>query len=361
MSGLTSFAAAVAWIDREFGGPPAAETVPLGDALRRVVAADVVARRAAPPFDRAALDGWAVRAEETLGASLYNPVLLPARPIACGMRLPPGADAVIPLEAAQRSMGGTIEIVEPVAGGADVERGGDFYCAGAVVLPAGRPIGAAQLGLLAEAGIEVIAAVRRPRVRLVVAAGDADAATPMLAAFVARDGGIVEIHAADDERAAPDVDLVLILGGTGQGEADTALRAAAGRMAIHGVALRPGSFVALGHAGSVPLFLLPRGLADCLWAYELLAGRAVRRSAGRPPGPPYAVCELAAARKIVSAVGYAEVRPVRLAAGAVEPVAGSGLFAAAGEADGFVVVPEASEGIPPGSRVPVYLYDRHGE
>jgi molybdopterin molybdotransferase len=234
------------------------------------------------------------------------------------------------------------------------------------VLRAGRRLGAAELGLLGEAGIGAVAVVRHPRVRLVVVP---DAATPMLAALVARDGGIAEIRPADRERpqtvgaavAMPGADIVLVLGGCGQGEADAALRAAAGNIAMHGVALRPGSSIAIGRAGAMPLFLLPENPADCLWAYELLAGRAVRRHAGRSPEPPYFARDLVAARKIVSAIGYAEVRPVRRIADSdhIEPVAGTGLFAAAGEADGFVLVPEASEGVAPGGRVPVSLYDRH--
>jgi molybdopterin molybdotransferase len=129
-------------------------------------------------------------------------------------------------------------------------------------------------------------------------------------------------------------------------------------LAVHGVALRPGETAGAGRAAGVPVFLLPGAPADCLWAYELLAGRAIRLMAGLGPGLPYAKETLRTARKIVSEVGTVEVLPVRrTASGEVEPMpsfAEAGLAAAA-HADGFVLVPEASEGYPQGAAVTVYL------
>jgi molybdopterin molybdotransferase len=368
MSGLTPFAEAVAWIDREIATPLAAESVPLAAAPGRVLAEDVVARCDAPPFDRTTVEGWAVKAEETLGANLYNPLLLPAKPVAAGARLPPGTDALVPVEAAESRAGGSIEVVEPVHAGAGVERRGESFAAGTVVVQAGRLLGPAELGLLVEAGIGEAVAVRRPRVRILALLGVPQAAMPMLEGLIARDGGIADRGNADRDSprslgaaaAMPGADIVFVLGACGRSDADAALRAAAGTIAMHGVALRPGSAIGLGHAGALPLFVLPESPADCLWAYELLAGRAVRRRAGLPPDPPYVAGDYVAARKIVSAVGLTEVRPVRRIADReeVEPVTGSGLFAAAGAADGFVIVPEGSEGVAPGGRVRVYLYDR---
>ena len=105
--------------------------------------------------------------------------------------------------------------------------------------------------------------------------------------------------------------------------------------------------------------LLPGAPAACLWSYELFAGRAIRRLGGRGPELPYRSREMITARKIVSAIGMTEICPVRCGAGdTVEPVpsfAEIGLMAAVG-ADGFVIVPEGSEGYPQGGRVTVYLY-----
>ena len=160
--------------------------------------------------------------------------------------------------------------------------------------------------------------------------------------------------------AAPGVDIVLIVGATGPGSDDHAAAALAevGVLAVHGVALRPSETAGAGRAGEVPVFLLPGPPADCLWAYELLAGRAIRLMAGRIPALPYAAEILRVARKIVSEVGTMEVCPVRRRGGGeVEPMpafAEAGLAAAA-HADGFVLVPEASEGYPQGAAVTVYL------
>ena len=159
------------------------------------------------------------------------------------------------------------------------------------------------------------------------------------------------------------VDIVLVIGGTGPGSDDhsAAALAEAGELAIHGVALRPGETAGLGHTVSgVPVALLPGAPAACLWSYELFAGRAIRRLGARGSELPYRSREMITARKIVSAIGMTEICPVRCGAGdIVEPVpsfAEIGLMAAVG-ADGFVIVPEGSEGHPQGARVTVYLYE----
>ena len=106
--------------------------------------------------------------------------------------------------------------------------------------------------------------------------------------------------------------------------------------------------------------LLPGAPAACLWSYELFAGRAIRRLGRRSPELPYRSREMITARKIVSAIGMTEICPVRCGAGdSVEPLpsfAEAGLMAAVG-ADGFVIVPEGSEGHPQRGRVTVYLYE----
>jgi molybdopterin molybdotransferase len=136
--------------------------------------------------------------------------------------------------------------------------------------------------------------------------------------------------------------------------------AAAGSLDIHGVALMPGETAGLGHTlGGVPVLLLPGSPAACLWNYELFAGRAIRRLGGRNSEPPYRVVGVTTTRKIVSAIGLTEICPIRrLADGRVEPLAafaGVGLMATAA-ADGFMIVPAASEGYPAGATINAYFY-----
>ena len=155
---------------------------------------------------------------------------------------------------------------------------------------------------------------------------------------------------------------MLVIGGTGRGRDDhaAAALAAAGKCAIHGVALLPGETTGLGHnVGGVRVVLLPGAPAACLWSYELLAGRAIRRLGGRNPELPFQSREVVTARKIVSSLGMTEICAVRFGDGeTVEPLpsfAEIGLMAAVG-ADGFVIVPQGSEGFPEGARITVHLY-----
>jgi len=154
---------------------------------------------------------------------------------------------------------------------------------------------------------------------------------------------------------------VIVTGRTGAGPDDVAAPALAGigEVALHGIALRPGGSAGLGRAGGVPVALLPGDPLACLVAYELLAGRLVRRLAGLGADLPHPTRELEISRKLVSAVGFVEVSQVRLVDGQVEPlgVAEFGGLAAAARADGFVVVPAALEGYAPGARVTVHLYE----
>lgn len=382
-----------AWIDAQVSSLRA-EDVPLVEAGGRVAAADVAAGFDLPPFDRAAVDGIAVRAEDTVGASPYSPCLLRwvaasdelpvggAAQLNAGAPLPRGADAVIALHLVGREAGGAAAITEPVAAASGTEPRGCQVATGNTLVAAGRLLRAAELGLLASAGWERVAVVRRPLVRCVIAgamletarspsrAQVYEASGPALRAVVERDGGrIVEATAVARDRASlrdallrPGADIILVVGGTGPGADDEAAAALAeaGELVIDGVALRHADSAGLGRAGGVPVVLLPGSPAACLLAYEVLAGRAIRRLGGRNGALPFPTRTMTMARKVVSEISMAEVRPVRCAtAGSVEPVppiTEIGLMALAG-ADGFLLIPEGSEGYRQGAAVSVYLYE----
>jgi molybdopterin molybdotransferase len=387
---------ATGWIDAHARGL-AAEDVSLDDATGRILAVDVAAAIDVPPFDRASTDGYAVNAADTMGAGAYNPMIFrlidassTADPsaigagvavrVAAGTPLPVGADAVVSGELAQETRDDLLEIIEGLAPMDNVERRATHIRAGAPLLAAGRALGPAEIGALASTGVTRIAVVRRPRLCLLHAGRDAGKAPlasslalnadgPLLRALVTRDGGMVADHREigsgrvairEAIAAAAGADAILVTGGTGFGSNDEAAAALAetGELAMHGLALRPGGSVGIGRVGTTLVFLLPGAPASCLWTYELLAGRAVRRLGGREARLPYPVRSLMSARKIVSSIGFAQVCPVRrLGDDRVEPIASfdeAGLFAAT-MADGFVIVPEGSEGVPQGARVEVYL------
>ena len=345
--------------------PLAGETVRVAEAVGRVLTDTVVAGTDLPPFDRAAWDGYALRAEETAGASAYNPLPVTATRVAAGEELPEAADAVVPVEAVTVA-GALLEVVEPVASGTGIERAGSELRRGEVAVSAGRTLRAHDLGLLAALGVEAVTVVRRPRVRVIAVSagpGGRDADTPMLAALVGRDGGVAEpaSRVADlaEALAAPGADLVIVCGGTEPGDGAGSALARVGRLELRGVAIRPGETACLGTVGAVPVFLLPGLPVACYAAYELLAGPGVRGMGGRSAGWPYGRAELPLRRKLVSEIGVADLQRVRVVDGGVEPAGAGTAFglASAVRADGFVVVPPGSEGYPAGTRVEVRLYE----
>lgn len=367
--------AAIAWVEA-VAHSMGKENVPLPTARGRVLAEPIYAARPIPADDRARLDGFAVQASASLGAGAYNPVRLPLIAIAASEALPVGTDAVIPIEMAEADGQASIEVVEAVTAGDNVEQQGAVAMIGTMLAPAGTRLTARHIGLLMSAGLSDIPVVCRPRVRLLVvkptqpdAFDDSDG--PMICAAIARDGGIIgEYQTVDRDqmtiRAAllePDAEIVLVIGGTGPGRDDHSAAALedAGELAIHGVALLPGETTGLGRSGDgTPIILLPGAPAACLWSYELFAGRAIRRLGGRHPNLPYRSQEMITVRKIASSIGMTEICPVRCAGDeSVEPrpsFVETGLMAAV-DADGFVIVPHGSEGYPQGARITVYLYD----
>jgi molybdopterin molybdotransferase len=374
MPNRDSVEAAIAWVD---AATPClnGEDVPLRTARGRVLTENINAAGPIPSSDRAAVDGFAVEASASLGASSYNPICLPLIAVAPGDVLPAGTDAVVPLELAEPDGQGSIEVVDVVAAGENVEQQGSVATIGATLALAGTRLAARHIGLLTIAGVPVVNVVRRPRVRILVAkpansGAWEDGNGPMICAAIERDGGVIaEYTAVARDRTAivaalaePGVDIVLVIGGTGPGTDDhsAAAVAEAGGLAIQGVALRPGETTGLGRTVSgLPVVLLPGTPAACLWSYELFGGRAIRRLGGRGGELPYRSREIITVRKIVSSLGMTEICPVRCGANnTVEPLpsfAEIGVMAAV-SADGFVIVPEGSEGYPQGARVSVYLY-----
>jgi molybdopterin molybdotransferase len=391
----------LALIDRRVG-PLGHEAIDLADSSGRVLASEVVAQQPVPPFDRAAMDGYALRGEETFGADPYSPARFrmvgSARPgrayagvvgpgeavqITTGAPMPAGADAVAKAESA-RADGPTIWISEATPPGRHVGRLGEDITPGTVVLSAGRALRPQDLGLLSALGLGTIDVVRRPRVAI-LSTGDellppgtpardfriADMNAVMLAALVARDGGRPStIGPLPDDRdrlraevagAAASHDAVLVSGGSSTGPEDHApgVLAELGELAVHGVALRPASPTGLGFLGDVPVVLLPGNPVSCLCAYDFFAGRVVRLLGGRGPDWPYRSVARPLAYKLASVVGRVDYARVRLVSDQVEPLAisGASILSSTTRADGFVVVPADLEGYPAGATVTVWLYD----
>jgi molybdopterin molybdotransferase len=389
----------LAWIDAHARRLPG-ERVAVEHATDRVLAADVMAPIAVPAFDRAAMDGYALRGAETAGASEYNPIAfpvlgqaLPGQPftgavppgaairIMTGAPVPEGVDAVVPAEYATE-VEGRIDISRPVAPWQHIGRIGEDVALGAAALAAGRRLRPQDVGLVASLGIAEVEVVRRPKVRLLVTGNEVvppgrpkgpyeiyDANSYTLRGLLARDGGALESHQrlGDDPEViaaalrAPGADVILVSGGSSVGTEDHAPRLLAdlGELAIHGVAMRPSSPAGAGRIGATLVFLVPGNPVSCLCAYDFFAGRAIRVLGGRPAEWPHRQRRATVARKIVSAVGRVDYCRVRLVGSEVEPLAlsGASMLSSTTRADGFVIVPAESEGYGAGAEVTVYLYD----
>ena len=389
---------ALAWLDGR-AAPLSAETVTLSEASGRVLAAEVTSTVDVPGFDRAMMDGFALLAADTQGASSYNRLKLsvigeslPGRPfdgrvasgsavrIMTGAPLPAGADAVLPVEQVEIETDRIFAVGE-VPPGKHVGRRGEDIAAGSVVLQAGRRLRPQDVGVLSSVGVSAVSVVRRPRVRIVVTGNEllpagtpprdyqiADANSPMLQALVRRDGGVPMFPGiVPDEREAilaalqTECDVVLVSGGSSVGQEDHVPRLVAehGELAIHGIAMRPSSPAGLGALGDRLVFLLPGNPVSCLCAYDFFAGRAIRLLAGHDRDWPYRSVQAPLRRKLVSVVGRVDYARVSLVEGQVEPLAisGASVLSSTVRADGFVIIPGDSEGYPPGHVVKVYLYD----
>ncbi|HEX7388534.1 MAG TPA: molybdopterin biosynthesis protein [Acidiphilium sp.] len=365
---LALLAEAWHWLDAT-PAPLVHETIGISDAAGRILAETVTAGSDLPSADTATTDGYAVNATETEGASAYNPLVFSlsstgstpcACPVVAGSALPAGYDAILDFGAISQVGQNRMEILAPASPGDGVAPRASTIRAGATALAAGRRLRPQDIALLGVLGIAELRVIRRPRVALTVAGpktGTADALTPMLRALIVRDGG-------QPVQANSAADVILIAGRSGAGGDDIAaldLIAAGGTMTLHGIAIRPGISSGCGTLGlgPGPVILLPGDPPACLAAYDLLAGRLIRRLAGLPAELPYRAVSLPLGRKIVSMIGLADIVPVIIANGTATPAGAAGAcpLTAFTRADGFVMVPETLEGHAAGDTVRIYLYD----
>lgn len=376
-----SITKAIEWLNA-VAVPQRIEEVPLEQANGRLLARELSADADCPTYATAAIDGYAVIADDTIGASDYSPLPFrlvdasseiersDAAPINAGDRLPEHATAVLPPELAERHPRG-IEVSGTVAVGHGVIAIGEEFPAGQMLYGAGHRLRPQDLALLARNGNTIVPVRAHPAIHLILAVHfERDANGPMLKAAIQRDTGVpanmehIDSHdalaSALSNALANGADVTIVAGGAGRGADDVSVATLAdiGDMAIYGVALNPGESTALGHVGDMPVLLLPGQPLACWCAYDMLAAYLVRRMAGRSPELPYATVQLPLARKVTSSIGQTEICRVRISHDKVEPiaVAENRLLTTATDAQGFVIVPENSEGYPAGSVVTVHLY-----
>lgn len=385
---------------------PAVETVELRMALHRVCAADVCCPEDLPPFDRSAVDGYAVRAADTFGASASLPAYLqlgaevrmggiadlPIQPgqaayVPTGGMIPPGADAVVMVEQTSRAEGGVLEVVRPGAPGEHLIRAGDDARAGEVVVPAGRRLSPQHLGALASLGLTEIDVFVTPQVAIIPTGDELvapnaepgpgqirDINSTALAGAVVEAGGepeLFEIVRDQPERLRGAIDrarrcssLVLVAGGSSVGERDWTLQvmmeSPGAELLVHGVAIRPGKPLIVVACGEALLVGLPGNPISALIVFNEFIAPYLRRLGGETGERPPRACRARLTRSISSEPGkedYIRVRLTRSAAGWIaEPLLGkSSLLRTLVQADGLVTLPAGLTGIEEGAEVDVVL------
>jgi molybdopterin molybdotransferase len=380
------------------------QAVPLAEALGRVPARDVIAPGPLPGFARSTVDGYAVQAADTYGASEGLPSYLdvigavrmgvpPEVTVAAGTAvdmptggvLPAGADAVVMVEYTNETMPGTVEVLRPVAPGGGVVQADDDVRPGAVLAPCGRPLRAVDLGMLAAAGVTEVLMHARPRVAI-LSTGDEvvppstatlrpgqvrDAIASALAGLVLEAGGQpVPCGIVRDDPAAllsalqgalAQVDLVVVSAGSSVGTRDATADAVAslGEPGIfcHGLAIKPGKPTLLAECDGVPVIGLPGNPLSALVVFRLVGAPLVWRLAGCTTPPPAPSVTASLTRQVPSEAGRRDVVQVQLRGGQAEPLFGSSaLLSVLTRADGYLVVPEPATGLDVGANVSITLY-----
>ncbi len=373
--------------------PTVADRVPIEDALGRVTAAPVWAAISSPHYHGAAMDGAAVSADETQGASEATPVRLrlgtQATWVDTGDPLPSAANAVIMIEHLQQ-FGDEIEIMAPVAPWQHVRSMGEDIVASELVLPEGRVLGPVDLGAVAASGSTHLDVRRRPRVAILptgtelvepgsdLRPGDiVEFNSLMLAGQVAEWGGEPRRlpKTADDynlleERivaALNEHDVVVVNAGSSAGSEDFTARIVAelGELLVHGVAIRPGHPVILGVARGKPIIGIPGYPVSAVLTSELFVRPLVYRMLGAVP-PERAKLSAKMTRKVLSPMGEDEYLRVKLGRVGDRMMAtplqrGAGVIMSLVRADGLVLIPRFSEGVHAGADVSVELLRRPEE
>lgn len=374
--------------------------VPLAEAAGRVLAEDATADTDLPAFDRSAVDGYAVFAADTFGATAAQPALLRlAGEVRMGERadftvgggtcgtvwtggaLPRGADAAVMLEETERFPGGLVAVESTTAPGRHVVFCGDDARKGQTLLPKGTRLSARDIGLLAAFGFARVSVLDRPRVH-VVSTGDElvdPAETPtgaqvrdvngsMLAAACEAAGAQARFlgRVPDDEdrlldamrKACDGCDLLLLSGGSSAGAKDAAVRCLnqLGRMFFHGLALKPGKPAFAGEIGDTLVIGLPGHPAAAYLVFHALVRPALATLSGETLRERMTSATLTQA--VPSNHGREELLLVRLEGGQAQPVpTKSGLVRPLTQADGYVKIPRDTEGLAKGARVDVVLFD----
>ncbi|WP_297520969.1 gephyrin-like molybdotransferase Glp [Thermococcus sp.] len=372
---------------------PETEEVALDNALCRVLAEDTVSPIDSPPFDRAAVDGYALRAEDTFQAREYRPVEIrvideivageesnarvqpgTAVKLTTGAKIPDGANAVLMQEMAERDRD-IIRVLRPVAPGQNVAFAGEDVKRGEVVLRKGQILRPQDLALLKSIGFKTVKVKRKPRVGIIVTGSELieefdeevleagkilDSNSVMLAGLVRQYFGEPRFYGLipDDEerieetikKARGECDLVLVTGGSAFGERDFAHRFV--NLLFHGTTIKPGRPIGYGER----VFIMSGYPAAVFAQFHLYVKHALAKLVGARDYEVRVRAELT--ERIPSQLGRYEFVKVHYEGGKARPIRkkGSGIISSLVESNGYIGIPEDSEGYLEGEEVWVTLY-----
>ncbi len=378
------------------------DCVQVYEALERAAAENIVAPSDLPPFDRSAMDGYAIRASDTFEASQFNPRLLKpiekdsvkkgeTKQVWTGGMLPKGADAVVVLEHTRKVEGG-IEVLAAVTPGENVSKKGEDVRKGEVALKAGIRLLPQHLGLLAGLGITHVNVARKPKVALLSTgnelvelgkrpeSGQVINVNQLILSAMCKQLGAESVNlgiARDNLNEIRDkiadglkqADAVITTGGTSVGYADLVPIAVSklGKpgVIVHGIAMRPAMPTALAILQGKPIFILSGYPVAAMFGFEVFVRPTILRLLGIEHEPrPMLRAKLT--RRVASALGrrvYLRVYVFQKEGEFLaEPIRtrGSGVLSTMTKATGYVVIPEDREGLEEGETVIVHLFDKIG-
>ncbi len=358
------------------------ERLPSMQASGRVLSQDILSPVSLPGFDRAAMDGFAVRSEDTRGAKPNAPVILNNfLALRTGMHVPGDYDAVVMREDC-RMRGTALEITVQLHAYKNVSRIGEDISVGERVFSEGHTLRPPDVAMLSALGIHEVSVYERPKVVIIptggelvpiglrpLRVGEAYEINGLIARLYAEKWGAIAEKTEivpDDEglireaiSSNADADMIIIIGGTSVGEKDYAPKVLEemGELFVHGVRLQPGKPTAFGVVAGKPIVCLPGYPVAALSDLYLFVRPALQKIGHRSDQQPKVSARLA--RKIPSRPNYLSMVRVTLKDGDAEPImiSGAGILSSVARADGFVVVPEEREGLDAGETIVVELFE----
>ena len=374
------------------------ESLPIERAAGRVSGSEARARISVPLADRAAMDGYAVRAADTYGAGKFKPKVLqmietlyantvPKRrvlrgkciEVATGSTIPEGADAVVMVEDTEKK-GDRISIHSPVHPGENISPEGEDIKKGDKVISEGEVLSPANIGALAAVGVRRTFVYRKPVVAVLTTGDEViepgrpirpgqvyDINAYTLSAVIEENGGEPKRfpHAPDDIESlraslkkTAKCNLIVFSGGSSVGEKDLILDVLKqlGEVKFHGVAVKPGKPTVFGHVGKTPVLGMPGYPTSCLSNAYMILVPMLRKMARLPPKMEKTI-ELPLSRRVVSAIGRTEFHTVKIEKGRAVPVyKESGAITSMANADGYIKIPANVDLVEAGETVQVILF-----